>query len=82
MLNIGPLFCVLGCDIALTSSGYITSLGTKLRSYILYIGYYIIYIYLYIHDKGGGGGGLSPLSFWQPLHRKMVLNKVYCIKNV
>ena len=35
---IGPLFCVLGCDIALAGSGYITSLDTKLRFYILYIG--------------------------------------------
>ena len=46
---IGPLFCVLECDIAL--SGYITSLDTKLRSYILYIGpiniLYILHIYIY-----------------------------------
>ena len=59
ILHIGPLFCVLGCDIALAGSGYITSLDKKPRSYILYIGpvgilyilhiYYII-IYIYIYD--------------------------------
>ena len=37
ILNIRPLFCVLGSDIALTSSGNITSLDTELWSYILYI---------------------------------------------
>ena len=33
---------------------------------------------------GGEGGELKPPSFWQPLKniKKMVLNKVYCIKNV
>ena len=48
---IGPSFCVLRCDIALAGSGYITSLDTKLRSYILYIGpisiLYNIHIYIY-----------------------------------
>ena len=29
---------MLGCDIALACSGYITCSGTKLRSYIQYIG--------------------------------------------
>ena len=38
ILHIGPLFCVLGCDLALAGSGYITSLDKKPRSYILYIG--------------------------------------------
>ena len=36
-IYIGPLFCVLGCDIALAGSGYITS-DTNPRSYIQYIG--------------------------------------------
>ena len=52
----GPSFCVLGRDIALADSGYITSSDTKLRSYILYIGpvsilyilLYYIYIYIYM----------------------------------
>ena len=38
MLISPPLLCVLGCDIALAGSGYITSSSTKLRFYILYIG--------------------------------------------
>ena len=29
ILNIGPLFCVLGCDIVLAGSGYITSSDTN-----------------------------------------------------
>ena len=35
--NIGPVVGVLGSDIALGPSGYITSLDTHHRSYILYI---------------------------------------------
>ena len=35
--NIGPLVCVLGCDMGLRPSGYITSSNTNLRSYILYM---------------------------------------------
>ena len=35
--NIGPVVGVLGCDIALGPSGYITSLDTHHRSYIMYI---------------------------------------------
>ena len=45
--NIGPEFCVLGCDIARACEGYITSEDTKRGSYIQYIGtisiLYIIY---------------------------------------
>ena len=44
----GPSFCVLGFDIALADSGYITSLDTKLRSYILYIGLVSILYILHI----------------------------------
>ena len=36
--NIGPDFCVQGCDIAQACEGYIRSEDTKVRSYILYIG--------------------------------------------
>ena len=36
--NIGPEFCVRGCDIARACKGYIISEDTKLRSYIMYIG--------------------------------------------
>ena len=36
VLNIRSLFCVLESDIALASSGDITSLGTKLGSYNMY----------------------------------------------
>ena len=34
-LNIGPEFCVRGCDIARTCEGYITSEDTKRGSYVL-----------------------------------------------
>ena len=54
-LNIGLLFCVLGCSIALAGSGYITSLDTKLRSYILYIGpISILYNIQYISCRNPG----------------------------
>ena len=36
--NIGPEFCVQGCDIAQACEGYITSEDTKQGSYIQYIG--------------------------------------------
>ena len=36
--NIGPEFCVQGCDIARACKGYITSEDTKRGSYIQYIG--------------------------------------------
>ena len=36
--NIGPEFCVRGCDIARACEGYITSGDTKRGSYIQYIG--------------------------------------------
>ena len=36
--NVGPLFCVLGCDIALAGPGYITSEDTKQGSYMQCIG--------------------------------------------
>ena len=49
---------LLGCDIALAGSGYITSLDTKLKSYILYIGpvsiLYILYRISYIKSVGFG----------------------------
>ena len=45
MQNIGLSFCVLGCDIALAGSGYITSLDTNPIFCIL--AYYIYYIYYY-----------------------------------
>ena len=55
IMHIGPLFCVLGYDIAFAGSGYITSPDTKRGSYILYIGpagvvyyIYILCIYIYI----------------------------------
>ena len=47
ILYIGPLFCALGCDIALAGLAYITSSDTKLKPYILYIGPVgIVYIYI------------------------------------
>ena len=51
-MNIGPSFCVLGCDIALAGLGYITSSDTKLRSYILYIGPVSILYILHIPPAG------------------------------
>ena len=52
----GPSFCVLGCNIALAGSGYITSSdtnsGTILAYYIIYIynidPISILYIYIFI----------------------------------
>ena len=38
MQNIGPEFCVRGCDIARACEGYITSEDTKRGSYMQYIG--------------------------------------------
>ena len=50
---IGPSFCVLGCDIAIAGSGYITSSDTKHMVYIQYIGpisiLHNVHIYIYIY---------------------------------
>ena len=49
ILNIRPLICVFGCDVALTGSGYVTFFDTKLRSYNQYIGSIsIIYVWVCI----------------------------------
>ena len=58
--------CVLGCDVALTGLGYITSSDTKLRSYILYIGPVSI---LYV---------LHTMLLWQPF---AVVRCTFCIYN-
>ena len=46
--NIGPEFCVRGCDIARPCEGYITSEDTKRGSCIQYIGCISILYTIYV----------------------------------